>query len=176
MAQIILGGGCFWCTEALFQQLRGVSLVESGYSGGETSNPNYEDVCSGRTGHAEVIQVTYDPLVVSFADLVRVHLATHNPTTLNQQGADKGTQYRSIIFYRDDVERVTALQLIDEVQQTLGKPVVTHLQLYHKFYPAESYHQNYYSRNEQYPYCVAVIEPKLSKLRASLSDLLIPQN
>lgn len=166
------GGGCFWCTEAIFQQLKGVSKVESGYSGGDVHNPTYREVCSGRTGHAEVIQVIYDPDVVSFEDILRVHLGTHNPTTLNQQGADKGTQYRSIIFYRDDDEKNVAEDLLSELSGVLDKPVVTEVQPFSVFFPAEPEHQDYYRRNEGKPYCEGAIEPKLAKFRQSFAHLM----
>lgn len=172
MAQVTFGGGCFWCTEAIFQQIRGVSHVESGYSGGHTVCPTYEEVCTGRTGHAEVIQVTYDPLLVTYGQLIRVHLGTHNPTTLNQQGADRGTQYRSIIFYETVAERQAAEQLVQEVQNALGKQVVTEIRPLLAFYAAESEHQNYYRLHEGKPYCEAVVDPKLSKFRMMFTELL----
>lgn len=174
MSQVTFGGGCFWCTEAIFQQIRGVTGVESGYSGGETVNPSYEEVCTGRTGHAEVIQVTYDPAVVSFEQIVRVHLGTHNPTTRNQQGADRGTQYRSVIFYQSAEESATALRLIKEVEAALGQPVVTEVKPFSAFYPAEIEHQNYYRRHEGAPYCAGVIEPKLAKFRQAFPEMLGP--
>jgi peptide methionine sulfoxide reductase msrA/msrB len=170
--QVTLGGGCFWCTEALFQQVRGVHRVESGYAGGSTPNPSYEAVCSGNTGHAEVIQITYDPTVVSFQELVTIHLCTHDPTTLNRQGADHGTQYRSIIFFSSPEERATTQQVIDAVTKAIGKPVVTELEPFEVFYPAEIGHQDYYNRNQQRGYCVAVIEPKLDHLRRAFAKLL----
>ena len=165
------GGGCFWCTEAIFQQLKGVISVENGYSGGTMANPTYREVCSGRTGHAEVIQVTYDPEQITYADIIRVHLGTHNPTTLNQQGADKGTHYRSIIFFRDEEEKSMADGLLDELRPLLEKPVVTEVQPFEAFYPAESHHQDYYQRNLGKPYCEAVIEPKLEKFHATFGRL-----
>ena len=163
------GGGCFWCTEALFQQLNGVMSVESGYSGGELDSPTYQQVCSGSTGHAEVIQVTYDSRVITFAELVYVHLVTHNPTTRNQQGADKGTQYRSIIFYRSDEEREIADKIIEELQTQMADGIVTELAPFEKFYLAEEHHQNYYESNENAPYCQGVIQPKLDKFRELFS-------
>ena len=172
MSHVTFGGGCFWCTEAVFQQIRGVTGVESGYSGGETVNPSYDEVCTGRTGHAEVIQVTFDPAVVSFEKIVRVHLGTHNPTTKNQQGADRGTQYRSVIFTQSDEERTTAQQLIQEVETALGHPVVTEVKPFTAFYPAEVEHQNYYRRHTGQPYCAAVIEPKLAKFRLAFPEML----
>lgn len=174
-AKATFGGGCFWCTEALFQSLRGVSKVESGYSGGHAINPTYREVCSGRTGHAEVIQVTYDPSAITFADLLRVHMGTHNPTLLNQQGADKGTQYRSIIFHRNAEEAAVAKDVIAQVNELLkdaGRGVVTELAPFEAFYPAEPEHQNYYRRNQGKPYCEGAIEPKLARLRQSFASLI----
>lgn len=169
-----LGGGCFWCTEALFQSLRGVHKVQSGYSGGHVVNPTCREVCSGRTGHAEVIQVTYDPAHITYPDLLRVHLGTHNPTLRNQQGADKGTQYRSIIFYRNTDEEAAAQQVLAEVNELLEGRVVTQLVAFEAFYPAEPEHQNYYQRYRGKPYCEGAIEPKLAKLRQSFRALLKP--
>ena len=160
------GGGCFWCTEAIFQQLKGVEKVENGYSGGKISNPTYREVTSGVTGHAEAIEFTYDPNEISYSDLVKIHLTTHNPTTLNQQGADKGTQYRSIIFYRNEEEKTTALNVIKEVQKEYEDMIVTELAMFEQFYPAEEYHQNYYNENkDKNVYCAVVINPKLRKFK-----------
>ena len=159
------GGGCFWCTEAVFQQLAGVSRVESGYSGGSIPDPTYQQVCTGRTGHAEVVQVTYDPDVISYADLLRVHLSTHNPTTLNQQGADRGTQYRSIILAHDSEQEAIAAQVIEEMASVFDEPIVTEVKPFEVFYKAEDYHQDYYASNSAQPYCEAVIAPKLQKFR-----------
>lgn len=159
------GGGCFWCTEAIFLQLKGVVSVTSGYSGGALPNPTYQQVCSGQTGHAEVIQVDYDPAVIGYEDLLRVHLYTHDPTTLNRQGADKGTQYRSVVFYEGEQQRSIAQRVIEDVQQDYPAPIVTELLPEATFYPAEAYHQDYYARHSQQPYCQAVIAPKLQKLR-----------
>jgi peptide methionine sulfoxide reductase msrA/msrB len=170
--KITLGGGCFWCTEAIFQNLKGVLSVESGYSGGQVHNPTYREVCSGRTGHAEVIQIAYDPEEISYEDILRVHMGTHNPCTLNQQGADKGTQYRSVIFYRDDHEKAVATDVISELTEACDKPVVTELAPFEVFFAAEEAHQNYYNRNEGKPYCDAVIEPKLAKFRSTFAHLL----
>lgn len=164
-SKITFGGGCFWCTEALFQQLIGVSKVESGYSGGEVANPSYQAVCSGSTGHAEVVEVTYNPEEISFEDLVKIHLTTHDPTTLNRQGADRGTQYRSIIFYRSEEEKELASKVIDEVQDVYQNKIVTELKLFEKFYPAEAYHQDYYASDPDRPYCQVVIDPKLEKFK-----------
>jgi peptide methionine sulfoxide reductase msrA/msrB len=166
------GGGCFWCTEAYFQQLRGVVSVTSGYAGGELDNPSYKQVCSGATGHAEVIQVEYDPTEISYADLLRVHFATHNPTTLNQQGADMGTQYRSIVFYRNDEEFEQASAIKREQAELLEQPVVTELEPFETFYSAEDNHQDYYISNPQGGYCTMVIDPKIGKFREVFRDLL----
>lgn len=159
------GGGCFWCTEALFQQLRGVVKVDSGYSGGKVVNPTYREVCSGRTGHAEVIEVTYKPAEVSYLDLLRIHMSTHNPTTLNFQGADKGTQYRSIIFYRNEEEKIAAEQILAEAAKVWDKPIVTEIASFEAFYKAEAHHQDYYKNNTKNRYCQRVIEPKLVKFK-----------
>ncbi|MDA0347635.1 MAG: bifunctional methionine sulfoxide reductase B/A protein [Verrucomicrobia bacterium] len=166
------GGGCFWCTEALFQQLRGVVSVTSGYAGGQSANPKYHEVCSGATGHAEVIQVEYNPGEISYADLLKVHFGTHNPTTLNQQGADRGTQYRSIVFYQNDEELEQASAIKDEVAALVENPVVTELAPFETFYPAEDNHQDYYRLNPQGGYCAAVIQPKLKKFRDLFGNLL----
>ena len=163
--KITFGGGCFWCTEAIFNEIKGVVKVESGYSGGDTLNPNYKSVCTGTTGHAEVIEITYDSKQIELDDLVKIHLTTHNPTTLNQQGADKGTQYRSVIFYRTEDERLQIDKIIKEMQNHLDKPIVTEVKMFEKFYPAEEHHQTYYASNSNKPYCENVIEPKLNKLR-----------
>lgn len=172
-AKATFGGGCFWCTEAVFQRIKGVTSVRSGYSGGDVINPTYREVCSGRTGHAEVIEVTFDPEAVGYEDIVRVHLGTHDPTTLNQQGADRGTQYRSVIFYRNDEEKQAALDLIKEYEGALGKSVVTEVRPFVAFYPAEDEHQDYYNGNaDRNPYCAAVIEPKLAKFRKAFPELL----
>lgn len=166
------GGGCFWCTEAIFQHLKGVLRVESGYSGGDVVNPTYREVCTGETGHAEVIEVTYDPNQITFEDLLRVHLSTHNPTTLNKQGADEGTQYRSIIFYRDLEEKATAERLVGEYRESIGKRVFTEVNPFVQFYRAEANHQNYYRSNQGARYCDAVIEPKLARFREKFTHLL----
>ncbi len=171
-ATATLGGGCFWCTEAVFQQLAGVSNVESGYSGGRTLNPTYQEVCTGETGHAEVVQVTYEPNVISYADLLRIHLSTHNPTTLNQQGADRGTQYRSIILTHDSEQEATARQVIEEMASAFDDPIVTVVKPFDVFYKAEDYHQDYYVSNPAKPYCAAVISPKLQKFRQLFKDRL----
>ncbi len=163
--KITFGGGCFWCTEALFQQLKGVFKVESGYSGGSVKNPSYNEVCNGTTGHAEVIEVTYNPDEISFEDLAKIHLTTHDPTTPNRQGADRGTQYRSIIFYRDEKEKGLAMKSIEEVQNAYENTIVTELKMFEEFYPAEAYHQDYYATDPDRPYCQVVIDPKLEKFK-----------
>ena len=170
------GGGCFWCTEAVFQQLAGVSKVESGYSGGETANPTYQQVCTGKTGHAEVVQVTYDPNVISYADLLRIHLSTHNPTTPNQQGADRGTQYRSIILTHGSEQEATTKQVIEEMASAFDDPIVTEVKAFDVFYKAEGYHQDYYANNPAKPYCMAVISPKLEKFRELFRDRMKKQS
>jgi peptide-methionine (S)-S-oxide reductase len=168
------GGGCFWCTEAVFQRLAGVEKVVSGYAGGKAADPSYEAVCTGRTGHAEVIQVTFDPQVISYADLLEVFFSTHDPTTMNRQGNDVGTQYRSVIFYHDERQRETAetvkRQLAASGEYT--KPIVTEITPYAEFFAAEDYHQNYYNLNSRQPYCQMIISPKLDKLRQKFSRKL----
>lgn len=160
------GGGCFWCTEAIFQQLKGVELVSSGYSGGQVDNPSYREVCNGTTGHAEAIQVLFDPTVISFEQLLQVFFTTHDPTTLNRQGADVGTQYRSVIFYHDDAQREVAEKVKKEFAPTIwDNPIVTEITGYSKFYKAEDYHQNYFNDNPEQGYCRVVINPKVQKFR-----------
>lgn len=164
---ITLGGGCFWCVEAVFEQIRGVRKVTSGYSGGTTANPTYNEVCGGRTGHAEVVQVEFDPHTVSLQDLLEVFFTTHDPTTLNQQGADIGTQYRSIVLYHTDDQKTVAEKVIRNFEEgaVWGSPLVTELKPLESFYPAEDEHKNYYMRNPNQSYCLAVIAPKVAKLR-----------
>lgn len=168
------GGGCFWCTEAVFLELRGVEKVESGYAGGEIANPSYEAVCTGRTGHAEVIQITFDPATISFRDLLEVFFATHDPTTLNRQGADVGTQYRSAIFYHSPEQQAAAEAMIAERNASgdFAPPIVTQVVPYANYYPAEDYHQNYYAEHPTQSYCSAVIPPKLAKLRQKFAAKL----
>lgn len=170
--KLTFGGGCFWCTEAVFNLLEGIIKVESGYSGGQIDNPTYKEVCSGKTGHAEVIEVTYNPEEISFEDLLRIHLSTHNPTTLNKQGADMGTQYRSIIFYRNEDEKKASQTIIGEVQQAYDENIVTELIPFEQFYKAEEYHQDYYRNNSETGYCQAVINPKLRKFKELFKDNL----
>lgn len=169
-----LGGGCFWCTEAVFTQLKGVLKVEPGYSGGELANPTYEQVCAGTTGHAEVVQVKFDPDTISFREILEVFFATHDPTTLNRQGADVGTQYRSVVFYHDSSQKATAEQLIKEINSTRkgGASVVTQVKPFKAFYKAEDYHKNYFKRHAEKPYCQLTITPKIVKLRREWKDKL----
>ncbi len=164
-AKIVLGGGCFWCTEAIFSELQGVTKVESGYSGGAIANPTYREVCSGRTGHAEVVEITYQPERISFEDLVKVHLTTHDPTTKDRQGADRGSQYRSIIFYQNEQEKLSTENAIKELQPLFENPIVTEVRQLEVFYEAEPNHQDYYANNPEAGYCQAVINPKLQKFR-----------
>jgi len=169
-----LGGGCFWCLDAVYREVRGVSRVESGYAGGTTRSPSYEAVCSGRTGHAEVVQLTFDPAVVSFRDLLEIFFTIHDPTTLNRQGADVGTQYRSVIYYHTPEQRMTAEQVIAELEAAgvWDGPIVTEVAPLPPYYPAEPYHQDYFRRNPGQGYCSAVIAPKVSKLRQRHLDRL----
>jgi peptide-methionine (S)-S-oxide reductase len=169
-----LAGGCFWCLEAVFEQLRGVSTVQSGYSGGHVPKPSYEAVCTGTTGHAEVVQVAFDPEVLSFRDLLGVFFTLHDPTTLNRQGGDVGTQYRSAIFYHDDEQRRVAEEVKRELEaeHVFDEPIVTEIVPLAPFYPAEDYHREYYRRNPNQPYCRAVIAPKVSKLRSKYLEKL----
>lgn len=168
-----VGGGCFWCTEAVFNQIKGVLQVVSGYAGGTVPGiPTYREVCSGRTGHAEVIQVTFDPSVVSFEDLLIIFMTSHDPTTLNRQGADRGTQYRSVIFYHDSGQKEIAQGVLKKMATYYNGPIVTELSPLPKFYPAEAYHQDYYNNNLSQGYCTAVISPKLAKLREMHAEKL----
>lgn len=169
-----LGGGCFWCLEAVFDQLKGVSKVESGYTGGQSVNPTYKQVCGGDTGHAEVVQITFDPAVISFADLLDVFFATHDPTTLNRQGADVGTQYRSAIFYHTPEQKQTAEQKVAEWNAAghWGRPIVTETTPLPTFYPAEDYHQGYFRGNPEQGYCQMVVAPKVAKVRQKFAARL----
>jgi peptide-methionine (S)-S-oxide reductase len=162
-----LGGGCFWCLEAVFSELRGVENVVSGYSGGSVPDPSYEQICTGATGHAEVVQITFDPDIISFKELLEIFLTIHDPTTLNRQGADVGTQYRSVIFYRIKEQEKVAKEVIKEleVSKVWSAPIVTELVPFKVFYPAEEYHQEYFRRNPDQMYCSVVISPKLAKFR-----------
>ncbi|PWG78118.1 peptide-methionine (S)-S-oxide reductase [Pararcticibacter amylolyticus] len=172
MQQATFGGGCFWCTEAIFQTLQGVSKVVSGYMGGKTKNPTYMEICNGDTGHAEVIQLEYDPEQISFEDLLLVFFKTHDPTTLNRQGNDVGTQYRSVIFYHDDHQKQAAEKMIGDLtsEKVFDKPITTEIAPADGFYSAEDYHQNYYIQNDSKPYCMFVIQPKLAKFAESFRD------
>jgi len=163
-----LGGGCFWCLEAVFSGIKGVSRVQSGYSGGPKPNPTYREVCTGSTGHAEVVQITFDASVISYRELLEIFFATHDPTTLNRQGADVGTQYRSVIYYHNPVQKQTAEVVISEITaaKTWSSRLVTELASIGPFFPAEEYHRDYYLRNSSEPYCRAVIAPKMAKLRS----------
>ena len=169
-----LGGGCFWCTEAIFKELKGVNSVTSGYSGGDLVNPSYKDICTGKTGHAEVIEIEFDADLISFTELLEVFFSTHDPTTLNRQGADVGTQYRSVIFYRNTKQKEIAEQVINQLnkENIFEKPVITELSPWKNFYPAEDYHQDYFENNRQQGYCQFVIVPKLTKFRKIFSEKL----
>jgi peptide-methionine (S)-S-oxide reductase len=171
-----LGGGCFWCLEAVFEQMIGVHKVESGYSGGPTADPTYHDVCTGRSGHAEVVQVTFDPKVVSFRDILDVFFGTHDPTTLNRQGADIGPQYRSVVFYHSPEQKQVAEQRIAELNemQIWPRPIVTELAPAQRFYKAEDYHQGYFRAFPQQTYCQGVIAPKVAKFRKQFVNKLKP--
>ncbi len=172
-----LAGGCFWCLEAVFDDLKGVVSVESGYAGGHVVNPSYKAVCTGKTGHAEVVQVTFDPSVLDYADLLRVFFTIHDPTTLNRQGGDVGTQYRSAIFTHDEAQRAAAEAVIREisVSKLWPNPLVTEVTPLDKFYMAEDYHQEYFANNSNQPYCRVVIEPKVAKFRKHFVERLKKQ-
>ncbi len=171
------GAGCFWCTEAVFQELKGVMTVESGFMGGTLPNPSYRDVCTGNTGHAEVARITFDPSVITYEELLEVFWTTHNPTTLNRQGADTGTQYRSAIFYYNDDQKAKAEKSKAKVAPTIWDgTIVTEVVPASAFYPAEDYHQNYYANNQEAGYCQAVINPKVQKVRAKFKDKLKDPN
>ncbi|WP_180088996.1 peptide-methionine (S)-S-oxide reductase MsrA [Acinetobacter sp. YH12219] len=171
MQQAVFGGGCFWCVEAVFLQLKGVQTVVSGYAGGVTQHPSYEQICEGNTQHAEVIQINFDDSQISFSQLLDVFFATHDPTTLNRQGNDVGIQYRSVIFYQDESQKQLAQQRIEELKAE-GINIVTELSPMPTFYPAEEYHQNFFARNPNQGYCNFSIPPKLMKLRSKFQDLL----
>ncbi|MHB1416962.1 MAG: peptide-methionine (S)-S-oxide reductase MsrA [Chloroflexota bacterium] len=162
-----LGGGCFWCLEAVYDELKGVESVESGYAGGTLPNPTYEQVCSGATGHAEVVQVTFDPQVISYRDILEVFFSIHDPTTLNRQGPDAGTQYRSVVFYHSPEQKATAEQMIAEYtkDKAWDRPIVTEVRPFKEFFRAEEYHQEYFARNPNQGYCRMVVAPKVSKAR-----------
>jgi peptide-methionine (S)-S-oxide reductase len=162
-----LGGGCFWCTEAVFSELKGVERVEPGYSGGSVPNPTYEQVCSGTTGHAEVVQITFDSKVISFREILDMFFATHDPTTLNRQGSDMGTQYRSVIFYHNEEQKATAEKVVEELTKakTWDAPIVTQIEPFKAFYQAEEYHKNCFKRHPKQAYCQVIIAPKVAKFR-----------
>jgi peptide-methionine (S)-S-oxide reductase len=170
-----LGGGCFWCIDTIFRQLTGVEKVESGYAGGTTANPSYQDVCSGMTGHAEVVQVTFDPSLLTFRDVLGVFFTVHDPTTPNRQGADVGTQYRSVVLYHSEEQRTATEEVIAELarNKVWDDPIVTQVLPFTKFYSAERYHQDYYTQNPNQPYCQIVIAPKVSKFRKAYLDRLV---
>jgi peptide-methionine (S)-S-oxide reductase len=169
----IVGGGCFWCTEAVFQEVKGVLAVESGYSGGNVpGHPTYREVCSGLTGHAEVVKLTFDTEQISYADILIIFMTTHDPTTLNQQGADVGTQYRSVIFYQNEEQKETAEKVVEELNPYYDNNIVTEIAALESYFKAEEVHQNYYRQNTQQGYCSYVITPKLQKLRKLHADKL----
>jgi peptide-methionine (S)-S-oxide reductase len=171
---ITLGGGCYWCVEAVYENLNGVKSVVSGFSGGKTANPSYEEVSSGRTGYAESVQITYDKTVTSLDEIFKVFFTVHDPTTLNRQGADEGTQYRSVIFYKNEAQKLAAQTIINALKKAkvYDRPIVTTLEPFTKFYKAEEYHQNYYANNKNQPYCQMVIQPKIEKFEKVFKDRL----
>ncbi len=171
--ELIVGGGCFWCTEAIFEVLKGVSDVESGYANGQTHNPTYRDICTGDTGHAEVIKITYDDTIITIDTLLDIFFVIHNPTTLNQQGADRGTQYRSPILYTDEETKETAEAALEAAQSDYSDKIVTTIEPLDVYYKAESYHQDYYRQNQMQGYCMAVIPPKLAKLKAKFGKEIV---
>ena len=171
--QATFGGGCFWCTEAVFQELKGVEKVVSGYSGGNVpGHPTYREICSGLTGHAEVVQITFDANVIAYEDILVIFMTTHDPTTLNRQGADVGTQYRSVIYYHDENQKEIAEDVVKKVADYYDNPIVTEISPLDKFYKAEDNHQDYYRNNKEQGYCSFVITPKLAKLRKLYGDRL----
>lgn len=172
MKEIILGGGCFWCIEAVFSRVEGVYETVSGYAGGRLKDPTYQQVCSGATGHAEVVKVVYDESVVSLETLLEIFFAIHDPTTLNRQGGDVGTQYRSVIYYGDEAEKRIINEAIAKAQKDLSSPIVTEVAAKATFYPAEEYHQNYYDTNPTQGYCQVVIRPKVQKFLVNFNDLI----
>jgi peptide-methionine (S)-S-oxide reductase len=172
-----LGGGCFWCLEAVYQQIQGVHSVVSGYAGGARPNPSYESVCTGATGHAEIVDILFDPQVISFRDLLEIFFVIHDPTTLNYQGNDHGTQYRSVIFTHSDTQTKIAHEVVQELEgsKIYASPVVTQIDAAPTIYPAEEYHQNYFVQHPNQGYCMAVVAPKLAKFRAKFKSLIAPQ-
>jgi len=171
---ITVGGGCYWCVEAVYENLNGVKSVVSGFSGGKVANPTYEEVCTGTTGHAEVVQITYDKNVTDLNEIFKVFFTVHDPTTLNRQGADVGTQYRSVIFYKNEEQKKAAQSIIAELNKAkvYDSPIVTKVEPFTKFYKAEDYHQNYYANNKNQPYCKMVIQPKIEKFEKVFKDKL----
>ena len=174
LEEATLGGGCFWCMEPIFESLRGVISVTPGYAGGQVANPTYQQVCGGRTGHAEVAQIVFDPRVISYSDLLHVFFTTHDPTTLNRQGADVGEQYRSVILPHSEQQRQVAQQVIRELseQRLFDRPIVTTIEPFTAFYPAEDYHKNYFANHPDAPYCTVVIAPKVAKFRKKYAEQL----
>ena len=171
--ELIVGGGCFWCTEAVFERLRGVSDVESGYANGHIKNPTYQDICTGQSGHAEVIKIRYDDTIITSDTLLDIFFVVHNPTTLNQQGADRGTQYRSTILYTDEETKEVAEASMQEAQNDYKNTIVTTIEALDCYYKAEEYHQDYYQQNPMQGYCMAVIPPKLAKLKAKFAKEIL---
>jgi len=171
---VTLGGGCFWCTEVVFSRIKGMVKIEPGYSGGQATNPTYEQVSTGTTGHAEVVQITFDPDVISFRELLEIFFATHDPTTLNRQGGDIGTQYRSVIFYHNEEQKVIAEKVIEEfnIARIFNSPIVTKVEPFKAFHKAEDYHKDYFRHHPEQSYCKLVISPKIAKLREKFRDKL----
>jgi peptide-methionine (S)-S-oxide reductase len=171
------GGGCFWCTEAVFTAVNGVNVVSSGYMGGQIENPTYEAVCTGTTGHAEIIQIEFDADKVSFSELLLIFFKTHDATTLNRQGADVGTQYRSVVFYESEAQKIQTEEMIAQLnaEKVFANPIVTEIAEVEQFYPAEDYHKDYFIKHRSQSYCMAVIEPKLSKFAANFKDKIKPE-
>ncbi len=169
---VTLGGGCFWCTESVFQAVRGVSEVVSGYSGGRIENPSYEQICGGDTDHVEVVRIGFDPSVIDLQTILEIFFATHDPTSLNRQGADAGTQYASVVFYETEQQKEVARKVMAQTQELLGRKLETRLEPAPKFWPAEDYHRDYYARHPQQGYCQMVISPKMAKLRQKFAPLL----
>jgi peptide-methionine (S)-S-oxide reductase len=174
METAILGGGCFWCTEAIYDSVAGIEKAESGYAGGKIPSPTYEDVSTGDSGHAEVVRITFDPKVITYPEILRIFFHLHDPTTLNQQGADRGTQYRSVIFYMNDKQKKEAEEAIKKIteEKLWPNPIVTEITPFKEFFMAEDYHQNYYKNNQDRPYCSLVIGPKIQKLKKEFADKL----
>ncbi|HHW73543.1 MAG TPA: peptide-methionine (S)-S-oxide reductase MsrA [Firmicutes bacterium] len=171
-ATAVFGGGCFWCLEAIFSELKGVLEVLPGYSGGHVENPTYEQVCTDKTGHAEVVQISYDPDEISYEDLLRIFFSTHDPTTLNRQGEDVGTQYRSVVFYGSEAERQAAERIKEEMAPLWEDPIVTEIVPLERFWPAEDYHRNYFRLHPEKTYCSLVIAPKVAKFRKNFAERL----